>query len=114
MTNTTQPRTAADIRRECEERAERIRFQLGRELAMTTEQAHLLWQFGDVMETAGVYSNYEDKEREVQTLIRHFPGLAAAMRAVWQHLEDTDYGNSSECGLGPLAREGGPCRDSAA
>ena len=32
MTNTTGTRTAADIRREYDEKVERIRFRLGREL----------------------------------------------------------------------------------
>ncbi len=112
MTNTTGPRTAADIRREYDEKAERIQFRLGREL--TPEQLQLVWEYGDVKESSSRAAADEDEELRFQAFVRHFPGLAPAMRAIWQHVLETNEGNSTECGLGAEPEGERPCRDSAA
>ena len=112
MTNTPEPRTAADIRREYDEKAERIRFRLGREL--TQEQAGLVWQYGEAKQSAAQALSDEDEALRFQAFVRHFPGLAPAMRAIWQHVLETHEGNSIECGLGAAPEGDRPCRDSAA
>ena len=111
MTNTTETRTAADIRREWAEKVERLEWELER--ALGPERRDLLGKYREAAEEAARWEAEENEAEHVGAFIRHFPALAPALRAIWQHLEDTDYGNSSECGLGPLARGGGPCRDSA-
>ena len=112
MTNTTGPRTAADIRREYDEKAEQIRFRLGREL--TEEQFQLVRQYGDAKEGASLASADDDGEERFRAFVRHFPGLAPALRAIWQHVLETHNGNSTECGLGDEPEGERPCHDSAA
>ena len=112
MTNTTEIRTAADVRREHDEKAERIRFRLAREL--TQEQAQLVFEYGDAKECAAQSLSEEDELQRFEAFVRHFPGLAPAMRAIWQHVLDTHGGNSDECGLGAKPVGDAPCRDSAA
>ena len=112
MTNTTQPRTAADIRREYDEKAEQLRFRLGREL--TEEQFQLVRQYGDAKESASQASADDDGEERFRAFVRHFPGQAPALRAVWQHVLETHNGNSNECGLGDTPEGERPCHDSAA
>ena len=42
------------------------------------------------------------------------PGLAPALRGIWQHLLETHGGNSNECGLGAAPKGERPGHDSAA
>ena len=112
MTNTTVPRTVADVRREYDEKAERIRFRLGREL--TPEQAQLVWELADAKVSAAQASADDDELQRFEAFARHFPGLAPALRAVWQHVLETHAGNSNECGLGAKPQGDRSCHDSAA
>ncbi len=112
MTNTTEIRTAADIRREYDENAERIRFRLGREL--TPEQAQLVFEYGEAKAAGAQAIGDEDEELRFEVFVRHFPGLAPAMRAIWQHVLETHAGNTNECGLGAAPQGDRPCSDSAA
>ena len=112
MTNTTETRTAADIRREYDEKAEQIRFRLTREL--TPEQAQLVWEYGDASACAAQTSADEDEWLRFDAFVRHFPGLAPALRAVWQHVLETHAGNTNECGLGAEPQDDRPCSGSAA
>ena len=112
MTNTTETRTAADIRREYDEKAEHIQFRLGREL--TPEQARLVWELADAKACAAQASADDDEEERFRAFVRHFPGLAPALRAVWQHVLEMHAGNTNECGLGAQPEGDRPCSDSAA
>ena len=112
MTNTTEPRTAADIRREYDEQAEWIRYRLGREL--TPEQARLVWELADAKACAAQASADDDELLRLEAFVRHFPGQAPALRGIWQHVIETHAGNSNECGLGAEPQGDRPCRESAA
>ena len=114
MTNTPEPRTSADIRREYDEKAERILFRLGRELDLTAEQDHLIGEYGEAKGAAAQALADDDELQRFEAFVRHFPGLAPALRAIWQHVLETHEGNSNECGLGAAPEGDAPCRDSAA
>jgi hypothetical protein len=80
-------------------RIDEIERRLRRDLSPA--QFVLVMQFKIAVADAVGDERDEWVDRLVEGVARHFPGFAPAIRAVAQHLVESDTGTSDRCGLGP-------------
>jgi uncharacterized protein YllA (UPF0747 family) len=79
-------------------RIEELERRLRRDLSPA--QLALVMQLKDAVADATGDERDEWVDRLVEGIARHFPGFGPAIRAVAQHLVESDTGASDRCGLG--------------
>lgn len=91
------PDLDSDERREVRAEANRLHDQLKAQLSPEIWQ--LVYRYGDACRKEEIVSELNMMDMMVDALAAHFPGQAPMIRCLRQHILDTDFGMSDDCGL---------------
>ena len=91
------PKLDPDERREIREKANWLHEEL--RAALKPELARLVFQYGEACRKDEIVSELNMLDMLVEALAAHLPGQAPLIRCLAQHILDTDFSMSSECGF---------------